>query len=41
MNRPALKAYDTVSYHKTFVIHLSYTKLKFITYRISQKLLPI
>lgn len=40
MNRLALKAYDTVFSHKTFVISLSYTKLKFITYRISQKLCP-
>lgn len=40
MNRLALKAYDTVFYHKTFVIPLSYTKLKFITYRISQTLCP-
>lgn len=40
MNRLALKGYDTVFPHKTFVISLSYTKLKFVTYRISQKLCP-
>lgn len=40
MNRAALKAYDTVFYHKTFAIPLSYTKLKLITYRNSQRLYP-
>lgn len=38
MNRLALKAYGTAFYDKTFVIALSYTKLKFTTQGISLKL---